>query len=203
MMSKSTHRSWVIILVLVMVSATAQMVSAGSQTWYLSSDYTTSNYTMYKGSQDDCTGAVPISSLSSVIWAANQSAQCDVGFVANDWTGHLNKTGSEANFSLAIGVWNGSLFTPHGSATGTFDGAGEASFTISAYAFDVPSGDYLALMITNTDTQNINIHTNQLNDVSSPASDPGYPVPELPTIILVSAGLLMLAGYVYVGRRSK
>ena len=34
-------------------------------------------------------------------------------------------------------------------------------------------------------------------------STPGYPVPELPTAILFAVGLVVLAGYVYVGRRRR
>jgi hypothetical protein len=192
------------VLVLILVSATAQMVSAdpGTQTWYLSHIDDDSNKVMYKGSQSSSTGSVPILAGSSVIWVADQPAQWDVGFAAKDWTGHLNRTGQGAKFSLAIGVWDGILFTPNGGATGTFNGD-DVSFTISAYVFDVPADQYLAFMITNTDTKSFNIRTNQLNDVSYPASTPDYPVPELATIILVSAGLLILAGYVYVGRRNK
>ena len=37
--------------------------------------------------------------------------------------------------------------------------------------------------------------------VKSPSSDPGYPVPELPTLILFSSGLIILAGYVLLKRR--
>ena len=37
--------------------------------------------------------------------------------------------------------------------------------------------------------------------ITSPPTDPGYPVPELSTIILFSMGLLLLGGYVWLKRR--
>ncbi len=32
--------------------------------------------------------------------------------------------------------------------------------------------------------------------IESPLSDPGYPIPELPTVILLGVGLLVISGYV-------
>ncbi|NIA11620.1 MAG: hypothetical protein GWP10_18345 [Nitrospiraceae bacterium] len=199
-----------IILALVMVSATAQMVSAnaGRQTWYLSSDHTTgNNNTMYKGSQSGGTSGVKIYSGNSVIWVANQSAQCDVGFARGNWNGRLKKPWRTRSkpFNVAIGVWDGSSFTSYGNMDGDFGGGKDnAFFTILASQFDVLEGQYLAFNVTNTGSRNFTIVTKcGLSHVKSPCSDPGYPVPELPTLVLVSAGLLMLVGYVYMGRRNK
>jgi len=41
------------------------------------------------------------------------------------------------------------------------------------------------------------------SNLTSPSSDPGYPVPELSTLILFSTGLIALAGYVLLTRRRK
>jgi len=38
--------------------------------------------------------------------------------------------------------------------------------------------------------------------VKSPTADPGYPIPELSTLILFSSGLLALAGYALKKRKS-
>ncbi|MEA1943952.1 MAG: hypothetical protein U9N07_01215 [Euryarchaeota archaeon] len=237
MMPKSTHRSGGIILVLVMVSATAQMVSAdaGSQTWYLSHTDDGSNKVMYKGSQDGGEWPVGIGTTrplcptctNPVIWVANQSAECDVGFSPGDWNVHLRKwvpTPYTRSFNVSIGVWNeNSLsFKSYGYVCDSFPNSRDVEFDIGASGFDVQQGEYLALRVENTDPS----HTTLLGTIytpfairttdgymmgeqgfksyiSSPSTDPGYPVPELPSLILVSAGLLMLVGYAYMGRRNK
>lgn len=48
-----------------------------------------------------------------------------------------------------------------------------------------------------------NATSRKYSNLTSPASDPGYPVPELSTLILFSTGLLTLAGYVLLARRRK
>jgi len=54
---------------------------------------------------------------------------------------------------------------------------------------------------------NLEIHCNpsdkHASNVTSPSSDPGYPVPELSTFILLSTGLIALAGYVLLTKRRK
>jgi len=49
----------------------------------------------------------------------------------------------------------------------------------------------------------LEIHCNPLGPAVSRVTptDPGYPVPELSTIILFSMGLLLLGGYVWLKRR--
>ena len=57
-------------------------------------------------------------------------------------------------------------------------------------------GEYLAFKVTNLD-QVLIIETEEgASWISSPSADPGYPIPELPTIVLMSTGLLALTGFV-------
>ena len=39
--------------------------------------------------------------------------------------------------------------------------------------------------------------------LTSPPNSPAYPIPEPLTIVLISTGLLMLAGYAYMDRRNR
>lgn len=71
---------------------------------------------------------------------------------------------------------------------------------------DFSAGDWLAVRLSWDCTAGelqiyyeIEEHSNSY--VKSPSSDPGYPVPELPTLILFSSGLLILAGYVLLKQR--
>jgi len=97
-------------------------------------------------------------------------------------------------------------FDSKGSASDTFvAGNNTLDFTIGASGFSVSEGKYLAFKVTNLDpNRDLNIETKgEASWIFSPSTDPGYPVPELPTIILFSIGLLALAGYVVVRRKNK
>ena len=77
---------------------------------------------------------------------------------------------------------------------------------ISANPFTVPKGDYLALRIANPEAgaADLVIKTGEDNSyLTSPKTDPGYPIPELSTFILFSVGLLALAGYIWLKKRDK
>ena len=70
------------------------------------------------------------------------------------------------------------------------------------------AGDWLAVRLSwdcSTDELRIyyEIEEHSNSYIKSPSSDPGYPVPELPTIILISTGLLTLAGYVWLTKRRR
>jgi len=94
-------------------------------------------------------------------------------------------------------------FTAHGNVDGEFTG-NDADFTISASAFTVPKGQWLAFRVTNNADKDFKIVTKDGSSyVSSPETDPGYPVPELSTLVLFSTGLLALAGYIGYSRRKR
>jgi hypothetical protein len=180
-----------------------------SQSWFLSNT-SGSDYIMYKGDMSKIEGAVTVSNGSSTIWRANEPATVDVGFSGGTWTGKITLNESFASgetFTVEVGSYEGSTFTSAGSQTCT--GATDKitfSLEIPATTFDILNGNYLALNITNPSdgSADLVIKTGGGNSyVTSPETDPGYPVPELPTIILFSAGLLILAGYAYMGRRNK
>ena len=76
-------------------------------------------------------------------------------------------------------------------------------------SFTVPEGGRFALEVlwSGIASGNLQIHCNPPGEhpsmVTSPSTDPGYPVPELPTIILLSVGLLALGGYAWLKRGRK
>jgi len=53
----------------------------------------------------------------------------------------------------------------------------------------VKEGDYLALEVLNNDTVGHDITTDGSSSLSSPSTDPGYPLPEMSAVILLSFGL--------------
>ena len=228
-MSTSTHSRWTMVLVLILVSATAQMVSAssGSQSWHLLDvEYTgkiadDGTFPHHKDRFMNKTGnatkgtSTSLPGKKTAWWYAGHPAQFDgVTFGENHWIVTINhsKTGGYTIFANVSKV-NDSTGEVTYLANGS-ESASSLGVTIIT-CYDNPNtnqifnaNERLALRIyhNSTNARSIyyyNVTKEYYSNLTSPTSDPGYPVPELPTIILVSAGLLILAGYVYVGRRSK
>ena len=70
------------------------------------------------------------------------------------------------------------------------------------------TGDWLGVRVSwsGPATDAIRVYYDPTGDkssyVKSPSADPGYPIPELSTLILFSSGLLALAGYALKRRKS-
>jgi hypothetical protein len=201
------------LLAVMLLVTIPQAASAYSQSWYLSSNSATSgDYVMYKGSQSGGTSEVTISAGSTLCWTADDPAECDVTFSAGDWIGQLEKSTSLSlvlTYTVSIGYWDvsGDNFVSKGSASGSFILLATTSdFTIEAVpSFTVEQGDYLALQIENTTALTaIDLVTaDGASWVEYPLDEPAYPVPELPTIILLAAGSVFLVGYLVLKRRKK
>jgi len=181
--------------------------SPSSQRWYLSS--TAGSWVMYKGDDTKTAGTVTVADDGSEIWVANEAATVDVGFPANTWTGVItldDASTSNETFAVEVGRYVDTTFTSYGSQTFSEYGDDKThSFSISAGGFTVPETKYLALRITNpAGSGNLVVKTGlNYSYLTSGASDPGYPVPELPTIILLGAGLACLGGYIIFMRRKR
>ena len=172
----------------------------GAQAWYLHNDTQ-----MYKGNMSKPAGTLTIPNDGTTNWTANEAATVEVVFPAGNWTGWLTLNKSftvDENFTVAVGSYNTttSIFTSAGSQNFTGESGKTAfSLNISANGFTVPKGNYLALNVTNppAGSDNLVIMTGGGNSfITSPETDPGYPVPELSSIILFSVGLLALAAYI-------
>jgi hypothetical protein len=179
--------------------------SLGAQTWYLHDDDV-----MYKGVTDNDAGEVLIGAGGSNIWISDEAATTDVTFSSSAWTGQVVFTsaptggGSPHTFTVDIGYsTDGSDFTAGGpDATLTGDGSATVfTYSTDAASFTVTDGEYLALRITNNSSSGYTVTTGGVwSYTDSPSDDPGYPVPELATIILLGSGLLALVGYLWFRR---
>jgi len=76
-------------------------------------------------------------------------------------------------------------------------------------SFTIPEDGRFAIEVlwSGNAAGNLEVHCNPPGEhpsmVTSPSADPGYPVPELPTIILLTIGLFMLGGYVWLRGRQE
>jgi hypothetical protein len=180
------------------IKASAEEVDG--QTWYSHSDDT-----MYKEIINKPSGTLTITDGESNLWLADEVAEVNVGFPAGTWEGLITLEETLADgeqFTVTIGSSHDSIITPADNGSQTLEGNGSDksfSLSITADAFTVDTGDYLALQIDNPlggSTGAFNIKTGlRSNYISSPLSDPGYPIPELPGIILLSLALAILGGY--------
>ena len=185
-----------------------QLQTPGAQSWYLHNDDV-----MYKGVTNKTESSVSIGASASNIWIADEAATTDVTFASSAWTGQVVFTsaptggGSPHTFTVEIGYsTDGSDFTAGGpDATLTGDGSATVfPYTTDAASFTVTNGKYLALRITNNSGSGYNVTTGLTwSYTNSPSSEPGYPVPELPTIILLSLGLAGLGIYYWLSKRHR
>lgn len=176
------------------------MASAASQRW----DFDHDNK-MYKGVHDE-SGTVQIQP-GNKRWRASNPATCDLTMSAALWTFNLECQSTSANkkFMVDIGKWDGSTFTSYGTSDEySFAGSTSVSGDITATAIPISTGEYLWAKVSNTGTASFILKTEGQGhcDITYPPDTPGYPVPELSTIILMSAGLIALFGYVVYRRRN-
>jgi len=192
----------------VTVSASDAVYNVG---WNNSTSYTTTapawhlhnNSTMYRTTTNP-TGNLTIATGSSNLWIADEPAQTNLTFPAGIWTGRITletALASGQNFSIGVGNCSGGIFTASGSDTINGDGNTTFDFQITADSFIISTDDYLAVNITNT-TTDIKVKTGSTHSrITAPDNAPAHPVPELPSIILVSTALIILAGVLLINSR--
>ena len=202
-------------LVLVLLfSMTTLALADGLQQWFLDSETTAAGYEMEKkgGPGDDGqTGNVTVANGTSEIWLADQAAVCNVTFTGGDsWIVRICTDadwGTEGDkCEASVGGWNTTTgwyeFLTSTQGTITWDG-GKNILIVEFQANNVTvlQGDYLALKIKNSNSESRLVKTEGCSYLQSPCTDPGYPVAEVVSGVLVGLGLLGLAGYAGWKRR--
>lgn len=187
----------VILLALFSILLTASAVFAASQTWYLWNDHQLRTANPTGGS------TVTVDSVG-VIWQSEQSAQGDVTFGPGDWTGDIGIQGGSPqnhNIMVEVGYVQDSTFYPQGTPAGT---AANGNFVITAPGFTILDGDYLAVRVYDDDTTSIALQTGSGGSwINTPSTDPGYPLPELATGVLLFGGFGSLGVFIWWRQRGK
>lgn len=202
-----------------------------TQTWYFTSENKPSgaptandslthakDNLMHKGSGNG-TGTYFYLPSDKVAWFyADTGAECGLGFGENPWEAHIRTEGiegDEVGKNLTVEICK--LDKDTGDITvlarnRTALAVAETRHLWNLTCEDVggnqnfSTGDWLAVRLSwDCSTDSLQIYykneTGKESYIESPSTDPGYPVPELPTIVLMSTGLLALAGYVLLKRR--
>ena len=148
---------------------------------------------------------------------ANTGAETDLSFGENNWTAKIytSDPGVKAGNITTVDVCKitqGETVTVLASGSEVLqDDKTEYDINCAdntSTTQDFSTGDWLGVRVSwngPTDAK-IRIYYDPTNGdrdsyIKSPSTDPGYPIPELPTLILFSAGLIILAGYVVLKRR--
>jgi hypothetical protein len=185
------------------------------QTWYLSNfSAGTNRFYMYREDSSITPNDVTINDGAEEHWVADETASNNVTFPAANW--HVAVTFDAApssgnRFKGDLGTFDGATYTPAAldswwNFTGMDGSKTYFTHSFNPGSFTVDSGERLAFWIINTDDGGAGANLvvkggSSYSVVISPTTDPGYPLPELPTVVLVGVGLAALGGYFMVARR--
>jgi hypothetical protein len=197
----------------------------GSQVFYLYSANMTDawgNTELYMSSTQalPANSSTNIASGASEMWIADKAAQADVTYPNDNWAIRFGTdvnwgtdVNGESNFKVDIGYWDGTDFTvlAMDSSPVWYMNHYESQFQgVPDDGQTIPEGTYLAVVVYNNSASDHPILTGykfKINGSSyyscltSPQSDPGYPLPEIGAIILLGGGLAGLGGFMIIRRK--
>jgi hypothetical protein len=140
---------------------------------------------------------------------ADESANGNVTFAPGEWDLYLScvsapSTNWGKQIAAQVGYYDGSNFIPFGplsyhKSSKTYM---DMEFVYDGISYTVPDGNTLVVQIYNGNAYDVQIVQSTGTSLSSPESDPGYPLPEIAAGILLGGGLIGLVGYVAF-RRNK
>jgi hypothetical protein len=218
-----------VFLAMVVLATSVQVVgAAGEQTWHLLdglySGETADDGTeiehhkdlfMRRAGEADSQKA-RCTNGKAIWWYAECAAECNLGFGSSSWTVVLcHETIKEDTTDKLL---EAKIFKVEDDGSATLLASGEqptvkdtTSTTItcaSSGGQNIEKGERLALRIYPQVDEDFDIYyyegegsEEKNSKLQSPSSDPGYPYPELPSLLLFSTGLLALAGYVLLTKR--
>ena len=220
-------------LIIILVLATAVLASAGMtgatdpQSWHLldvgytgntAVDDTDHYKDLFMNKTGNATGSymsLPNVTKKTTWWYAGYPAQFDgVTFGEDDWTVNISHSNYN-DFFIFVDVCkvneSGEVtYLAHGNktASGTYTIITCSDNATTSQTFNADERLALRMYHNRTSTTAARIYyynagNGRLSNLTSPSSDPGYPVPELSTLILFSTGLLILVGCVLLAKRKK
>ena len=199
------------------VPAFANGPENGVQVWKLDSEANYAGCRMEKASSandNGQSGQIVFAPGQTVIWIADQPANADVTFSSGNWMAELVSDSiwgdNGIHCTTIIGYWQDGF---HSLAIYLKLSDYETSSTADklvirlyqqADSLTIPEGTYLALLIRNDGDDFHNIYTGEGEEssfFSSPQSNPGYPLPELASWILLGISLTGLTAFAIIRKK--
>jgi len=153
---------------------------------------------------------------------ADTGAECGLGFGEYSWRAHIRTAekvdGEEVGSNLTVEICRlekdtgeVTVLASHTEKLTAQDGHYDWNISCTdngTTTQDFNTGDWLAVRLSwdcNNDSLQIDYKAEAGKDsfIESPSTDPGYPAPELPSLVLFSTGLLALAGYSLLTKRRR
>ena len=178
-----------------------------------------SHMIMTKGTEGGA-GTEIILPVGKQVWLyADQVADCNVSFPAGTWNVSywvrtIDNTDSNKLITTKLhGIDSTGAELPDSPYAVEYYNILEAhavekvTKSLNAASFTIPKDGRFAIEVLwdSTAQQGLQVFCNPpgkpASQVTSPTSDPGYPIPELPTVLLLGLGLLVFVGYVRLRRR--
>jgi len=201
-----------IFIAMLLVAVAVPFVASAApetQAWYLNDTVVSGvGYEMDRGAPDSTESSVTVGAGSNVTWRADEAATVDVPFPSGNWDGFIKLTAAPGagTIRVYVGELVGTTFTNYGTQLFTLEAGDDfLNMSFTGSPFTVDTGNYLAIYVENYFGSAIYVDTGGglQSTFTSPSTDPGYPIPELPTIVLFATGLVGLAGYFGLKRRKR
>ena len=207
-MTANVRKLFAIALVLMaLVSIFVPVASAKSQTWYLCGGTFSSCLDLEKTVPPDGTVEIP-NGGNFARWFAGP-AQCSLTMGGGTWTLDLDYDAPTDGGTIDISLWRADgderwdeFFDVDNVALS--GGLGTKSVDLDAPSEDFISDEYFGLYIKWVASVSGDLTVNcgsGDSTLKTPSSDPGFPVPEMSSLVLFSVGLLALVGYVAYRKR--
>jgi hypothetical protein len=205
---------------LLVVPAGADTGDTQSQTWYLD-DSAGAHGGTYKMLRED-TGvsgnSITIPAGGSITWLSDEPAGAKVTFPSGAWAVNIStdknwdhayvpydpKKNYKPKCHVEIGGESTGLFVTIPSTLAYMKGS---KIILDSETVSIPEsinkGDYLYLTVYNDDNIPHVVNLNGDSNLVSPNSDPGFPLPEVTTAVLLGGTLLGLAGFMVIRQKRK
>jgi hypothetical protein len=213
------------VVIMVAMLAAPAFASGGAKVWYLQNSTMSINGSSmnYMQTTQAKSGTVNISTGSSLVWVTNDYAHGNITFPNDYWVLRV-MTDSDwgtngSGMTAELGYWDGSFHRiGYFFSALWMTGGYQYNNGILEWKYTLPAGDvipdqkYLAVKITNNDTTKqshavyCGYDTKTTDGVfysclTTPQSDPGYPLPEVAAGVLLGGGLLAIGGFVLIRRK--
>ena len=153
-------------------------------------------------------------------WYMDQVAQVDVSFCTNPWEAEVHAFVDSDSETANLTVRSWKVNPSDGEAIELANKTEEITLntahnhypltlTTTGANQTIPTGWTIGCSVEWSGIKDLKIgYNNNIGDVDdswckTPSCDPGYPTPELPTIVLMSIGLVVLGMYVWLKKRKK